>query len=221
MANPAQLLHARFLAWQGPQNHSASSARGMNGQNWDDHVLAVRHLTEIEELLRVLESQGRNMRVAREAVPTWYQVVFGFQGGWTSQGTAMIDTQLIDKLEMLAERLEDVVPVVLDDGLDQIIAYIDSVVGVLIADTSLPDELRNHISEVITHVRWCVENYAAVGDFSLRDALERLSGAIVRGAANSAEPSKWRTTMDTFVWPFAVNLMAALPSAGLVALVAS
>ncbi len=82
MSNPpAQLLHAKFLSWRGPQNVNAASARGLNGQNWDDHTLAISHLREIEELIGLLESQGRNMRVAREAVPTWYQVVFSHSAG--------------------------------------------------------------------------------------------------------------------------------------------
>jgi hypothetical protein len=221
MANPAQLLHARFLAWRGAQNVAASTARGLNGQNWQEHTLAVRHLGEIDELLRLLESQGRNMRVAREALPGWYQVVFAYPGGWSGQGSATIAPQSIDTLEMLAERLEDVVPALEDDGIDRINEYIDSVVKVLTADTSLPVDLRIHVNDVIAHVRWCIENYETVGDFSLQDALERLAGAVVRGAANSSDKGRWKTVVNNIVWPFAVNMMAALPASQLVALVAS
>jgi hypothetical protein len=221
MANPAQLLHTRFLSWRGAQNTNAVSARGLNGQNWDDHTQALRHLQEIEELIRLLETRGRNMRVVRETVPSWYQIVFAFKRGWDGQGTATIDQQSLNTLEMLAERLEDVVPAVEDGGLAGITEYLDSVCTVLEGDTSIPLELRAHINEVIGHVRWCVDNYSDVGDFSLQDALERLAGAVVRGAANSANPSKWKSFVTNFVWPFGVNMLAALPQAGLVALVAS
>lgn len=221
MPNPAQLLHARFLAWRGGQNVAASSARGLNGQNWDDHALAIRHLGEIDELLRLLESQGRNMRVARTALPGWYRIVFAYDRGWSGQGSATIDQQSIDTLEMLAERLEDVVPTLEDDGIDRINDYIESVSKVVTADTSLPADLRAHVNDVIAHVRWCVDNYETVGDFSLQDALERLAGAVVRGAANSSDKSRWKNVVNNIVWPFAVNMMAALPAAQLVALVAS
>lgn len=222
MANPAQLLHTQLVNWRGPHNTSAASARGLNnGENWQDHELAVRHLREIDELLRLLESQGRNMRVYREAFPTWYRMVFAFPRGWSGSGTAAMDSKSLDTLEMLAERLEGVVPTVDADGLDRINRYIESVSAVLAEDTSLPAALRAHVNDVIAHVRWCVDNYATVGDFSLQDALERLAGAVVRGAANSTNKSKWKNVVNNIVWPFAVNMMAAIPAAELAALVAS
>lgn len=61
-------------------------------------------------------------------------------------------------LEMLAERLEDVVPAVEDGGLAEITEYLDGVCTILEGDTSIPLELRAHINEVIGHVRWCVDN---------------------------------------------------------------
>lgn len=221
MANPAQLLHARFISWRGPNNTNAISARGLNGENWEDHTQAIRHLQEIEQLVRLLESRGRNMRVVRETIPSWYQVVFAFNKGWDGGGTAAIHQQSMNTLEMLAERLEDVVPPVEDGGLAAITEYLDGVCSILEDDSSIPLDLRAHINEVIDHVRSCVDNYSEVGDFSLQDALERLAGAVVRGAANSANPSKWKTFVTNFVWPFGVNMLAALPQAGLVALVAS
>lgn len=221
MANPAQLLHSRFTSWRGAANTNAASARGLNGNNWETHTQAIRHLQEIEELVQLLENRGRNMRVVRETIPSWYQVVFAFNRGWDGQNTATIDQQILNTLEMLAERLEDVVPEVEDGGLAAITEYLDGVCAVLEGDTSIPLDLRAHINEVIGHVRACVDNYSEVGDFSLQDALERLAGAVVRGAANSSNPSKWKTFVTNFVWPFGVNMLAALPQAGLVALVAS
>lgn len=219
MANPAQLLHDRFLSWRGAQNTTASTARGLNGSNWDEHTLAIQHLKEIEELLRLLESQGRNTRVPRAALPLWYQVVFAYPSGWSGGGTATINHEALNTLEMLAERLQDVVPTLNTvDGIDQIIRYADAVRDVVHEDDSLPAHLRSHINDVIEHVRRCAENYAIVGDFSLQDALERLSGAIMRGAAGSADKSKWQKVAETWVWPFVVNMAAALPSAGLVAI---
>lgn len=221
MANPAQLLHARFTSCRGASNTHAFSARGLNGDNWEEHTQAIRHLQEIEELVRLLENRGRNMRVVRETIPSWYQIVFVYRSGWEGQNTARIDQQSLNTLEMLAERLEDVVPEVEDGGLAAITEYLDSVCTILEDDSSIPLDLRGHINEVIGHVRTCVDNYSEVGDFSLQDALERLAGAVVRGAANSATPSKWKTFVTNFVWPFGVNMVAALPQAGLVALVAS
>lgn len=130
MPNPAQLLHARFLTWRGPGNASAASTRGLNGQNWEDHELALRHIKDIDELLRLLESQGRNMRVYRADLPAWYQIVFAFKGGWSGQGTAAIDQRVLDTLEMLAERLEDVVPTLENNGLASIHRWVGCVSGV-------------------------------------------------------------------------------------------
>lgn len=221
MANPAELLLHTFTRWNSSAA-DARGARGLNGNNWDEHKRALRHLDEIDELLRSLESQGRNTRVFRQWMPAWHRIVFAYDRGWVPVGSGQVDQQAIDHLETLAERLQDVVPTLQEGGIAQILEYTNGIAQTVAEDESLPVQLRSHINDVIAHVRWCAENYDIVGDFSLDDAIERLNGAVVRGAANSSHPGRWTKIMNTFVYPFVVNAVAALPAAGLqIAAVAS
>ncbi|EPQ73151.1 hypothetical protein MMMB2_3923 [Mycobacterium marinum MB2] len=64
---------------------------------------------------------------------------------------------------------------------------------------------------------WCIDNYEIVGDFDLGEAVERLAATVVRVASASDQENlpKWHVVINGFVWPFAINVLAAIPSAGL------
>jgi hypothetical protein len=216
MANPAQLLLNQFASWQPrpqpnqPQIAEKARAHAISN-NWLGQRIAVRHLDAIAELLDQIEQAGRSVRVYRQQYPTWCAMVFAYPNGWRPQGSATLDRTALDHLEGLADRLRDFVPTVNSGGLDQLRDYAASIGELLTEDDSIDDFFKLHARQVIAHLVWCLDNYDAVGDFDLQEAVERLTATIVGAAARSQRKDRWATAASTFVWPFAVNVLAAIP----------
>ncbi|GJO59116.1 hypothetical protein NJB1604_53000 [Mycobacterium marinum] len=216
MANPAQLLLNQLRAWN-KANQSAQKAR--EPLNWTAHRIAVRHLDAIDELLAQLEQAGRNTTVFRRHYPTWCQIVFTYPNGWTAQNSAAINQTALEHLENLADRLDDYVPTLRPGGLDEIQSYAEGILQLLDEDDTLDQLLKLHIGQVVAHLNWCVNNYGAVGDFDLQEAVERLASSILRAWSASGHKDWWRAKADKFVWPFMVNMIAAIPGNALAQLI--
>jgi hypothetical protein len=214
VANPAQLLLNQLNAWRSTSaQQNPASIRGLNSPNhqWLQHRIAVRHLDAIDELLSQMEAVGRNTSVFRRHCQSWGDLVFAYPNGWKQNGTAGMDQTSLDHLENLADRLDDFVPKVRPGGLDDIRDYANGIRELLDEDDSIDELLKLHVRQVIAHLNWCIDNYAAVGDFDLQEAVERLASAVIRAAAASSQKDRWKARMDTFVWPFVVNVIAAIP----------
>lgn len=182
---------------------------------WLDFRIAVRHLDAIDDLLDQMAGAGRNVSVFRRYFNMWEQIVFAYPRGWQVPGSGATDSTSLDHLENLADRLQDFVPTVKPDGLDQIRDYATKVDEALTEDDSIDPLLKLHARQVVAHLQWCIENYDKVGDFDLQEAIERLASSVLRAAANSTNESRWRTVMDGWVWPFVVNVAAAIPGSAL------
>lgn len=222
MANPAELLLSQYQAWSNPANNAtANNVRGPTADLWLTHRVAVRHLEALTQLLDELAAAGRNVNVYRRYLPSWWAIAFAHPHGWSAGGSANINAGELEHLENLADLLQGYVPAVRDGGLDEVSAYADLVANTLADDTSIPQNLRAHAMEVVGHLRWCVEKYSIVGDFELQEALERLAATVLRVAANSSDENKstmWGPIMTNWVWPFATNMVAAIPASALVML---
>lgn len=166
-----------------------------------------------------MTQSGAGVGVYRKYFPAWCKAVFAYPHGWeATPAGADIPDVCLEHLQNLAEMFRYYVPALQPNGLDSIRNYAQQIKDALVADTSLPEQLRIHAHEVILHLLWCADHYDIVGDFILADAVERLAATIVRVAANSSEENRtnvWSRFANTFVWPFAVNLMAAIPSQAL------
>jgi hypothetical protein len=216
MANPAQLLLNQLRDWRRPHPATAEQVRGINlTSDWLIHRTAVRHLDAIDELLNQMAAAGRNTSVFRRHFPAWNQMVFSYPNGWRAPGSAGMDDTALEHLENLADRLEDFVPTVNPGGLDDIRAYASRIRTLLDEDDSVDEMLKLHVRQVIAHLNWCVDNYDAVGDFDLQEAVERLLAATVRATAASGWKDRWIATMNTVVWPFGVHMIAAIPATAL------
>lgn len=217
MANPAQLLLTQLSAWRAPSS-TAEAHRSPVSDEWLSHRLAVRHIDAIDQLLGEMAAAGRNVGVYRRYLPQWTSMVFSFPRGWQAARSGDLDRGQLEHLENLADALRDFVPTLEEGGLDRIRDYADEVSATLIADNSLPQELRLHSLEVVEHLKWCANQYDVVGDFDLQEALERLAATVVRVAANSDEENRnkvWGPVMSNWVWPFVTNMVAAIPSQAL------
>ncbi len=214
MANPATLLLALFRAWNQP-NDTADNVRQPAVDGWVTQRLAVKHIDAIEQLLREMEQAGKSVAVYRNRLPQWQQAVFVHPGGWVGNGTAKIDSTAIDFLEALAGVLDDYVPKVVTGGIEQLRSYVSTVREALDSDESIPATMKLHIRQVISHLEWCIDHYEVAGDFELQIATERLAAVVVRATGASNNRDRWRKVYDVWVWPFAVNMLASIPSAAL------
>ena len=227
VTNPAQLLLNQLREWQrfpptqpGRRPATVQQVRNPEGDGFLAHRIAVQQLEAIDQLLGEMGDAGADVSVYRRYFPEWVKAVFAYPHGW---GVAAASVELnasgiLDHLQNLAEAMRLYVPVLQPTGLESIRDYAQQVKDALQEDTSIPQQLRIHAHEVIEHLLWCVDRYNLVGDFILSEALERLAATVVRVASNSDEEHRgtWRTFFTTtFVWPFTVNMIAAIPSQAL------
>jgi len=163
-----------------------------------------------------MAAAGRNVNVFRRYFPAWNRLVFAYPAGWQPTGSATMDSTALEHLENLAGRLNDFVPVLNPNSLDDIRGYADGIRDLLDEDDSLDDLLKLHVKQVIAHLNWCIDNYGAVGEFDLQEAVERLLAATVRATAQSSRKERWiATAWNEVVWPFGVHMIAAIPATAL------
>ncbi|ADT99853.1 hypothetical protein [Mycolicibacterium gilvum] len=209
MANPAELLHQRLTDWQGSRTRVS-----LNEQR-----IAIRHLDAIEELLTEMDAAKRPTDLFRMSFDRWATLTIYHPHGWQKQEAQKhIDVTALAHLKHLADTLHGVAPALKPDGLEALRAMAQSAKELVEQDPALDPLLRQHVLQVIAHVNYCIDDYAAVGDFDLREAAERLMSTMMRTAATVKDTegvSKWRQWMDGFWYPFTVEVTAAIPSAAL------
>jgi hypothetical protein len=213
MSNPATLLYETLARWR-PSNSYADPT---------EQRIAIRHLDAIAELLNQMDGAGHKTHFYRRYYDHWVTLTLHHPHEWQrGAGSQHIDNSALENLELLADRLDSLVPVIQDGGLDQLRAYAQEANDIIDADGDVPPMLKMHVKQVITHVFWCINNFDAVGEFDLQDAIQRLLGAMMTAAktADMSGPMKdrWKTWLNGLVFPFSVNVMSAVPAQALVQL---
>lgn len=161
MANPAALLHAQLVSWNGPHNEAAEKMRGVAQTpkpSWRQHRRAARHLDAIAEILNEMADAGKRVRVYQDQVPVWTAIVFAHRSGWTQSGSAAIPDGPLAHLDTLAGRLDDYVPVASPESFTALTTFLADVLAAVDADTSLPGDLKDHIRTVVKQVKRCVDD---------------------------------------------------------------
>lgn len=206
MANPAELLHTTLTLWRPTKSHPEQVSQR----------IAARHLDAIDELLGQMEAVGRKTDIFRREFPKWCELTFRQPDGWQTENRHRhIDDTALDHLYHLADRLDELVPTLIKGGIDQLRDLTASARTVVDGDGSIDPQLKQHVKLVIAHLNWCIDNYDAVGDFDLQEAVERLVATMLRTATVSAHKEDWRGWMDKFTWPFAVNVLSGIPTQAL------
>lgn len=205
MANPAELLHTTLRSWISVKGHVDPAAQR----------IAVSHLDAIEELLNQMDAAEIDTEPYRKHFDRWAKLTLHHPYGWRNGGDA---TPALDQLQSLAAWFKALVPTVTDGGLDTLRKYAEESLQVLADDDSIDDLVKQHVEQVAAHLIWCVDHYREVGDFSLREAADRLIAAMVTTAARSRHKERWRQWMNTFTYPFTVNVISAIPAQAVVQL---
>lgn len=204
MTNPAQLLHETLVRWSGDNQHAAQDSRGLSnldGLAMTEHRIAMKQLSQIEELLASLAAVGRRVEMYQRNLPQWQAMIMAYPWGWTS-AQPPFDKNSLDMLAALVDRLEDFVPSTTEADRTTLTDLVNDVFAVLDEDVSLPADLRRHVWLVANHARACLDEFAKLGDFELQAAIDRLLVAINVVVNEPHTSGKWTTVRERFVYPF-------------------
>lgn len=213
MKNSALALLAMFETWreqQGSGQVTPANARGWGdpGVASQDARRAMALLDAVERDIVALETTGRRMRVARDNLVAWTQIVLAYPSSWqqNAQAEQVVPRTALDHLESLGElidasQLEFDVP-----KLVELHSILDEAVQLVVTDESLDPRLRSYIVDLIREMRNALDD-ASIGDgFEFRRATERLWVAFGAAAGASSEPANWKKVADKIAFPTVVGL---------------
>jgi hypothetical protein len=207
VANPAERLHGLLNGWR-------------STNSWPDATeqrIAARHIESIDELLDQMDAMGMKTHVYRRHFERWIALVYHSPHDWS--GSKHVDDRALENLELLADRLDGLVPKLQDGGLAALRKYAENARTFVSEDDSIGDPLKQHVLRVIAHLDWCIAHHDRVSDSDLQEAVERLFASMVRTATHSNDKQKWFDwIMNNTVWPFTVSVAAAIPAQALLQL---
>lgn len=192
--NSARSLLALLGEWQPDTNGNtvASRADSEPGKQgfWAEHRRAVEWLGDIESAMNSLGSEGVDVSVYRGALPYWYQGVFAYNTGWNAPTTnELVDKPYLDLLQAFASML-DVVKWEPDFGDNQanIFETLVHAEDLIRTDSSLSDQTRRYLLQLIQDVKFTLENIEANGAAAARSSTMHLVGALTTAATTADTP---------------------------------
>ncbi|VEG42739.1 Uncharacterised protein [Mycolicibacterium flavescens] len=208
MANPAAVLHRILTSWRDNKNYADAN----------EQRIAARQLELIDELVNQMEATEASgaTTIFRQQFSYWVSLVYHHPHGWKGTNSKHVDDHALQILELLADRLDGMVPTLEPDGIDQIRTYAEHARRFVTEDQSITPLVRAHLLRVISHLDWCIVEQARLSDSDFQEAIERLFAAMVRTATTADDKQKWFDwIMTNTVWPFTVNLATAIPAQAL------
>lgn len=209
MANPAELLYETFTLWDARIPGTSGTFTSFTTTHEDSETLkthrqAVTYLNDIGTLLDVMEADGKRVSAYRNHYENWIRVVFHFGRDWTDQAQK-VDSYDLEVLENLIDAIDPYVPKLDSSKFDGLVAYLDKVEEALNNDESLSGLIKKTGNAFIQNLRTCIDNYTVIGDFQLKNSLERLLGHLASIGAQSKNRSVWQDILNQFIFPYAVN----------------
>lgn len=210
MANPAERLHALLSTWRAHNSYADPTEARM----------AARHIEAIDELLNQMAAMRIKTEVYRRHFDHWVQLVQRHPHGWQKgDNVKHVDDRALENLEILADRLDGLVPKLQDGGLEALHKYAEDARTLVSEDDSIDEQLKQHVLRVIAHLDWCIAHHDRVSDSDLQEAVERLFASMLRTGTTSRDRQKWFDWIaNNTVWPFTVNIAASIPAAALLQL---
>ena len=216
MANPAQILYKLLRQWQ--NGHAAKDSRGLNTSDADklkNSTRALRfasmQLIAIEELLGNMKTAGVNISKWEAPLDRWTKGLFLYPNGWTSPQGQSLSASDLEMLSMLGDLFEFQIPRLKKDGATEIQDFIGEIEETL-KENDVNEHLRRHFVNLISHIRWCLDNFELVGEFELEKALQQLASTVslqvFEDERSGAKSSAFRVFINDWVNPFTVGAMA-------------
>lgn len=212
MSNPARMLFVQFAEWnKGTGNPQAGRKMNSNpDEATEKHIVAMKLLWEVERTLSVMKADGRNVDSYIRMIRPWAYAILNYPYAWQGQSNSnagLFTAHVMDSLEHLADALDGWLPQVDPQSIGSLRGYLDVVQETLNADTTLPDPLRRYMSRLISETRLALDNHEVDGDFSIREAMDRLWVALNACAEKSkGAKTRWRNLVRGFDVPTMIGL---------------
>lgn len=216
MANPAELLHAQLVRWNGPNNVAAWNTRNVGtGDGWDDHRRAVGWLDDLDKLLTIAETDyDLNMGPARRHYYRWVQMVFAYPNGWNTAGQHSIDATALEQLEATAATLQTIVPAFIDGGPEGFASFLD-VLRARVDDICGEGEfLRKHAHRIINHLHGLLNDREHLEEFRITNAIDDLM-LIIEELKKQRPEDPFLKRAATWTWTFFKKNVAVVYVSGI------
>lgn len=225
MTNPALLLHTILSDWINPEDKAIYLHRNLGvGPGRDaafaEHRLAMRHLSNLEEIIGTMKAGGEDVEHLERALQKWTMWILAYPHDWEQKpkekSSSITDRGPLDVLKQFGRELARFQPRYGEVTRQHYSEAITAAEEALAEDGSLPPQMRQYLRDVLTHARTVLSDYAIRGDFDLQVALERLMLAVQLARETSQEPKRWESVKEKLVWPTISGLAvaAATPAFG-------
>lgn len=227
MENPATLLLGLFQRWDSEQgNVAASSVRGLvaSGELSDadvDHINAMQWISQLRREVDELEQQGRRVGSYRRHLGNWTHIVLNYPGAWQSRHNRdLITAPMLDTLEQLSDVLDAALAPITEEARSSARQLLGQVVDLLTEDSSLPEDVRQYVYQIVTNARNCIEDYEVLGNTDLRAALQHLWGALkaAEGHSSGNFRQRWKSMSERIFAPAAAAMLGTAPTLALQAI---
>lgn len=178
---------------------------------------SAKWLTDINAIIDTLDNMGRKVGPFRRNYSTWVDSTLNIGKSWSSSYTPeeVCPQAALDSLETLADMVDVLTPSLSTPLRDQLISLANELADGLEADTTLSDQLRDHLRRTVEYLRRCLEN---PGECHLQNVVDATDNAITAAKAAAGESTdsvwkeRWRQLSTAIVYPTVSGLIANVPS---------
>ena len=178
---------------------------------------SAKWLTDINAIIDTLDNMGRKVGPFRRNYSTWVDSTLNIGKSWSSPYTPeeVCSQAALDSLETLADMVDVLTPSLSTPLRDQLISLANELADGLEADTTLSDQLRDHLRRTVEYLRRCLEN---PGECHLQNVVDATDNAITAAKAAAGESTdsvwkeRWRQLSTAIVYPTVSGLIASFPS---------
>lgn len=152
------------------------------------------------------------MKLWEDAIDRWTSGLFLLSGGWASTQAHSLKKEDLDLLFSLGQILSFRIPVLkptAPNGVKWLMDQLEKELGTGEHNPYLEKYLRN----LISHIRWCIDNLDDVGEFEFEKAWTQLQATILlidNDESTDENPSRFRRFMEKWFNPFTVGALAGM-----------
>lgn len=178
---------------------------------------SVKWLTDIKAIIDTLDKMGRKVGPFRRNYSTWVDSTLNIGKSWNSPYMLeeICPQAALDSLETLADMVDVLTPKLTGPLHDQLMTLVNELAEGLEADTTLSDQLRDHLRRTIEYLRRCLENPE---EYHLQNIANTTDDAITAAKAAAGESThsiwkeRWGKLSTVIICPTISGLIANVPS---------
>lgn len=208
MANPAELLHRQFDAWnKSPKGRSVKAHRHLTTDNTHalrQHEIAMGHISSIRELLDTIDQTGDfSIDEFRAELPKWTAITLSYPTGWVANEVTF-DSEPLRLLRILWQKLDTYVPAFTPDQIEAVRTALDTTLQLLREDGTIRGQLAIYLTNLLNHARLTLDDFELRGDFELAKAVTLLRETVrtaSKASTNKEAKPKWKRMVKILTTP--------------------